>query len=255
MNNKWNRYFRQSLLIHAIIVAMLGSGIFFHRQAAGPAPIKVRLALSGSGKPAGQAAGGGNLLPKGTGQEPGPSKTAPAAPAVFPEQASENTAGTQTTDEKILSSTVDTGGNSTKENDAGRDVGNNGGSAENGSNHGDSTGNPDGGNGAAGEGNGGDSGGSGSEDLSSAAVLIHYAKQYPRASRNAGEEGSVLIGVTVSASGRISEAWLAESSGYSRLDQVAVKSAYSWRFTPAKNRAGEAIEGTARIRVHYSLND
>ncbi len=57
--------------------------------------------------------------------------------------------------------------------------------------------------------------------------------EYPLQSRQLGEQGSVLLQVLVDIDGRVREVKLAQSSGYDRLDQAAlreIKSAY--RFLP-----------------------
>ncbi|MCH3949398.1 MAG: energy transducer TonB [Acidaminococcus sp.] len=114
------------------------------------------------------------------------------------------------------------------------------------------------GEGGNGSGSGQGSGGGGEEpetDRSRSASLISYSKNYPSASRQAGEAGSVVVGVTVGADGSVTEAWIVSGSGYERLDQAALQSAYRWRFRPALNRAGEPVEGEKRVRVVYNLED
>lgn len=264
---KWSRYFRASLLIHAVVFVLAGGVVFRQLQSAGQAPIKVQVVLSGTGKSGGRQGGSGKQAPAMVKPAAAPAaNAAPAVPAAEHEtselpavsqsesadQAPAGDVGLQQDQERSTSINAGIPASSSEE-----AAGNAGG----GSNPlGDAGGVRDSGNavgtGDSGDGNGGNGdGGPGGEDLSEPAVLTRYAKLYPRAARNAGEEGSVLVGVTVSAGGSVTEAYLAESSGFDRLDRAAVKSAYNWRFSPAKNAAGDAIESTAMIRVHYSLND
>ena len=105
-------------------------------------------------------------------------------------------------------------------------------------------GNGDGRGGASGEGN----------DASRGATLTSYRKIYPQSARRAGETGSVDVGVAVSEEGSVTSAWVTASSGYERLDQAALDSAYTWHFDPALDAAGRPIAGETVIRVRYELN-
>lgn len=106
-----------------------------------------------------------------------------------------------------------------------------------------------------------DSGGYGSADgdsqadLSQDAALQGYSRIYPRAARDAGEEGVAIVGVSVSAGGSVTRAWLEQSTGYDRLDRAALKAAYQWSFTPARNAAGDPIAGESRVTVRYQLDE
>ena len=98
--------------------------------------------------------------------------------------------------------------------------------------------------GASGEGN----------DASRGATLTSYRKIYPQSARRAGETGSVDVGVAVSEEGSVTSAWVTASSGYERLDQAALDSAYTWHFDHALDAAGRPIAGETVIRVRYELN-
>lgn len=262
---KWGRYFRKSLAIHLILFLLAGGAAYREFRKGTQAPIRVRLQLSGTGTSGGEpgeiadrqgsrkaqhkarmALPTGPVRESETTTEEAPASARPAIQAAAPEPVANETAG----QEPVAPTAVPEGGQSSQVAEAG--------GSDTGGREAAGPGNSEGGNSdSAGPGGGGDAGGdsAGGEDLSSPAVLTRYSKVYPRAARNAGEEGSVLIGVTVSASGGVVEAWLAQSSGYNRLDQAALKSAYSWRFTPAKNAAGQPIEGSAQVRVTYSLEE
>lgn len=113
-----------------------------------------------------------------------------------------------------------------------------------------------GGDGTAGDGaGGGPSGGGAQADLSQDAALQGYSKIYPRAARDAGEEGVAVVGVSVSPGGSVTRAWLEQSTGYDRLDRAALKAAYQWSFSPARNVAGDPIAGESRVTVRYQLDE
>jgi protein TonB len=76
---------------------------------------------------------------------------------------------------------------------------------------------------------------------------------YPRESRRNREEGIVLIFAEINAGGRVEALRLKTSSGYSRLDDAAVKAVRDWKFKPARF-AGIAIESNVEIPVRFSLN-
>ena len=55
---------------------------------------------------------------------------------------------------------------------------------------------------------------------------------YPRASRRAGEAGTVVLRINIAASGAVTATAVAVSSGFERLDAAAQKAVQQWRFTP-----------------------
>ncbi len=55
---------------------------------------------------------------------------------------------------------------------------------------------------------------------------------YPAASVRLEEHGTTYLNLYITADGRVSEATVTSSSGYSRLDDAAVKHARYWKFTP-----------------------
>jgi protein TonB len=78
---------------------------------------------------------------------------------------------------------------------------------------------------------------------------------YPAQSRRLGEEGSVQLLVFVQPNGRISEAQVAVSSGFPRLDDAALREALrSWRFLP-NTVDGVATAGWSRIAVTFRLKN
>jgi len=76
---------------------------------------------------------------------------------------------------------------------------------------------------------------------------------YPIISRRLGEEGTVLLRLTVTAEGRVSEAMLLESSGFSRLDEAAINWVVrNWRYEPAMEGA-RAVESMVEASLTFRL--
>ena len=251
--HSWRSSMAASLALHILILSALGLAARKHIEKAPEMLIEVSLAdgekMGKTGKEGGGAAaplpGSGPLAPtaafhaepSGAGREmqpflpvdaAGAGSTEPAAAASDHEQGGETAVK-----EGTFSGTGPAGG-------------------------GDSAGGGDGTAAGSGDGNaaGSGNGGTGSDsDESRPASLSYYRKQYPAASRQAGETGSVVIGVEISASGSVTAAWVEESSGFSRLDSAALQSAYEWRFHPALDRAGNPVEGKKLVRVVYTLQE
>lgn len=74
---------------------------------------------------------------------------------------------------------------------------------------------------------------------------------YPPLSRRLGEQGTVVLNVHVEADGSATRATIRSSSGFERLDEVALQTVLRWRYVPGK-RAGvpEAMWVTVPIRFH-----
>ena len=78
-------------------------------------------------------------------------------------------------------------------------------------------------------------------------LLAGAKPDYPSASRRAGESGTTQLNICVNASGRVTSASVAGSSGYQRLDDAALKWIRGERFTPGK------INGVAQEMCGYSI--
>jgi TonB family protein len=57
---------------------------------------------------------------------------------------------------------------------------------------------------------------------------------YPLISRRLNEEGKVVLNVCVSLSGLVENLKLEKTSGYQRLDDIAIETVKKWKFIPAK---------------------
>lgn len=58
---------------------------------------------------------------------------------------------------------------------------------------------------------------------------------YPLISRRLNEEGKVVLNVCVSLTGLVENLKLEKTSGYQRLDDIALETVKKWKFIPAKN--------------------
>lgn len=78
---------------------------------------------------------------------------------------------------------------------------------------------------------------------------------YPAASRRAGEEGRVILMLYVDANGRVTDGRVDQSSGYDRLDKVALMHARrTWRFLPA-TKDGAPVGHWMKFVVNFKLTD
>jgi protein TonB len=250
MKQHWNRSVAGSLLIHILLLSAVGLTAGGHLAGKPEQIIPVTLYEGGSpssglggAEQAGVLSGASNGAPLGQEDAAESDLT-----SIFKElERPETTA--ETGQQNAAAPSVSSGSAASGETQASGSGSTAAGGAGNG------TGTGEGGNGS-GSGVGTGEGGTETEtDLSRPASLISYSKNYPSASRRAGETGSVTVGVTVGKDGSVTEAWIVSGSGYNRLDEAALQSAYGWRFRPALNQAGEAVEGEKRVRVVYNLQD
>lgn len=84
------------------------------------------------------------------------------------------------------------------------------------------------------------------------AYLNNPAPAYPLRSTQLGEEGTVVLRATITATGAVKDVEVQKSSGFPRLDQAALAAVRRWRFTPSK-RGDTAIEGIAIIPMPFVL--
>ena len=86
-----------------------------------------------------------------------------------------------------------------------------------------------------------------------AAYLQNPAPSYPMAARRRGDQGTVMVRVTVSAEGLPVRVSLEKTSGTPALDESALNAVRSWRFVPAREN-GQAVEALYIVPVVYKLN-
>ena len=85
-----------------------------------------------------------------------------------------------------------------------------------------------------------------------AQLLRQSGADYPTMARDQGVQGTTIVLVSVSASGSVSSASVAQSSGNRLLDDAAVRAAYQSRFQPA-TRNGTPVASSARLVYTFSL--
>ena len=77
---------------------------------------------------------------------------------------------------------------------------------------------------------------------------------YPIGARRRGEEGTVVLDVTVNPKGRASDVRLVSSCGFSELDNAAQRAASQARFKPGTSN-GQPVESAARLTLIFRLHD
>ena len=87
-----------------------------------------------------------------------------------------------------------------------------------------------------------------------AGLAGNLAPFYPESARRRGEQGRVMLRVTVSTEGSPMDVSVADSSGHPTLDEAAVSAVRRWRFTPA-TQAGRPLVATAEVPVVFHLTD
>ncbi|MBF0448182.1 MAG: energy transducer TonB [Magnetococcales bacterium] len=76
--------------------------------------------------------------------------------------------------------------------------------------------------------------------------------RYPILARRRGWQGLVLLRVEVDATGAPLAVQIKQGSGYSILDDSAMRTVKNWRFIPAK-RGGVAVRAFVEVPIHFSL--
>ncbi len=82
--------------------------------------------------------------------------------------------------------------------------------------------------------------------------LKNPAPPYPPLSRRMGEEGKVILRVTVNPQGTADNVEIKTSSGSTRLDDSAQKTVRTWKFIPAK-RGDTAIQSVVLVPIIFKL--
>lgn len=82
--------------------------------------------------------------------------------------------------------------------------------------------------------------------------LKNPAPPYPPLSRRAGEEGKVVLRVSVSPQGTAEHVEIKTSSGSTRLDEAAQKTVRTWKFIPAK-RGDTPLQSFVLVPIIFKL--
>jgi len=75
---------------------------------------------------------------------------------------------------------------------------------------------------------------------------------YPSNAKNNNIQGKVFLSVLVGIEGKAIEVKIANSSGYSILDNSALSAVRKWQFVPAKKN-GEAVSATVIVPVEFKI--
>lgn len=106
-----------------------------------------------------------------------------------------------------------------------------------------------------GNGNGGDGNKPSSKGgIADGGVISRPAPEYPAASIENEEEGTVSIEIIVEANGSVSSARIAKSSGHNRLDNAALRAFKAGRYKP-KSDDGTPIRTRFIVKTNFSLNE
>lgn len=83
--------------------------------------------------------------------------------------------------------------------------------------------------------------------------LRNQEPEYPLAARRRGQQGVVLLEVTVSPAGRATAATVKQSSGFELLDRAALRAVAEYEFEPARLGA-TAVESRIEVPIRFKLN-
>ena len=75
---------------------------------------------------------------------------------------------------------------------------------------------------------------------------------YPKGARQRGEQGDVILEIRVNAEGTVDDVRVATSSGFTELDEAAIRAAKAAKFSPARSRHGP-VASTARLKLQFKL--
>lgn len=88
----------------------------------------------------------------------------------------------------------------------------------------------------------------------SLACPVRTAPVYPRSARQLGETGQVRLRVELDETGRLVSSEVAQSSGFSRLDEAALAAVKRWRCHPAM-RDGQPLRIVSIESFEFNLGD
>lgn len=86
------------------------------------------------------------------------------------------------------------------------------------------------------------------------AYLNNPKPLYPPWAKDMGYQGRVMLNVEVLADGRVGQVLLQKSSGYDILDNAAIRSVKSWRFTPARH-LGQPVTQWVPVPVKFNFEE
>lgn len=77
--------------------------------------------------------------------------------------------------------------------------------------------------------------------------------EYPSPARAAGQTGTVVVCIEISAQGGIARMGVIQSSLFPLLDEAAMKSIATWTFAAAVDERGTAMRDVLRVPVDFDL--
>lgn len=77
---------------------------------------------------------------------------------------------------------------------------------------------------------------------------------YPRSSRRKREQGTVVLKLVIKEDGRVANAAIHKSSGFSALDDAALAAVRGWRWSPTI-REGQKVQITGLVQIPFVLKD
>lgn len=83
--------------------------------------------------------------------------------------------------------------------------------------------------------------------------LKNQEPDYPLAARRRGQQGVVVVKVTVSPAGRATEVTVKQSSGFAVLDEAALRAVRDYEFVPAQLGA-IPVESKIEVPIRFKLN-
>ena len=87
-----------------------------------------------------------------------------------------------------------------------------------------------------------------------ARLLSAPRPDYPPLARQLGEQGVVLVRLSINEQGRVGAVTLQRSSGFSRLDKAAQAAVWQWRFAPQLD-GGKAVATELELPVRFNLQE
>lgn len=75
---------------------------------------------------------------------------------------------------------------------------------------------------------------------------------YPPMAVRQGQQGEVILDVTINAQGEVIDVKVERSSGFRILDRAAAEAARGWKFNPGVKN-GKPVGGVVRIPVNFTL--
>jgi protein TonB len=87
-----------------------------------------------------------------------------------------------------------------------------------------------------------------------ARYLSNPKPEYPEAAKEMRQQGVVVVSVEVGTDGHANDVSVSQSSGFSQLDEAAVRAVRRWLFEPART-AGLPVSSHVEVPVRFSLSE